>query len=105
MSQNTIDDAPLFASKEGGQNKSDKTQKPLSLEEYNNKQENDRKNKVLLFCFKASIWVLFSVAFLIIADFVTQANGWDSELIKNCLSLITYIVTAALGFMFGSNSK
>lgn len=102
------DDEPLFASKEdeeGKKNKSGKTTNTLSLEEYNSKQENNRKNKVLLFCFKASIWILFFAAFLILADFVAQANGWDSALIKDCLSLVTYTVTAALGFMFGSNSK
>lgn len=102
------DDEPLFASEEDGQdkkNKSGKTSNSLSLEEYNSKQENNRKNKVLLFCFKASIWILFFAAFLIVADFVAQANKWESTLIKDCLSLVTYTVTAALGFMFGSNSK
>lgn len=52
------DDEPLFVSEEDEQakkNKSGKTPNPLSLEEYNSKQENNRKNKVLLFCFKASI--------------------------------------------------
>lgn len=103
------DDEPLFLSEENdGQakrNNSGKTASPLSLEEYNSKQENTRKNKVLSFCFKASIWILFFAAFLIIADFIAQANKWESTLIKDCLSLVTYTVTAALGFMFGSNSK
>lgn len=100
------DDEPLFFSgedeEEGTPSKSKSTP---TLEEYNSRQENSRKNKVLSFCFKASIWILFFAAFLILADFVAQANKWDSTLIKDCLSLVTYTVTAALGFMFGSNSK
>lgn len=99
------DDEPLFSTTENEQTKSGQSSGHLALEEYNSKQENSRKNKVLSFCFKASVWVLFFVVFLIIADFVAQDNSWDTELIKDCLSLVTYIVTAALGFMFGSNSK
>lgn len=101
------DDEPLFST-ENNDNENipvDTTQGVPSIEEYNSKQENSRKNKVLTFCFKSSRWVLAFVVFLIIADLFAQAHGWEPTLIKECLSLITYCVTAALGFMFGSNSR
>lgn len=102
------DDEPLFISTEGEriEKRTPKTEtKQLSLEEYNSKQENNRKNMVLSFCFKASVWVVFCTAFLVAADLYAQAHNLESTLIKDCLSLVTYSVTAALGFMFGSNSK
>lgn len=100
------DDEPLFALADENDAESARIEtKSLSLQEYNSKQENSRKNKVLSFCFRASKWVLLFAVFLICADLYAQAHGWDTTLVKDCLSLVTYIVTAALGFIFGSNSK
>lgn len=102
-------DGPISFDESGEANDIDAKPFPLedglSLEEYNAKQENGRKNKVLSFCFKSSPWVLTFAVLLIAADFIAQENGHDTALIKDCLSLVTYVVTAALGFMFGSNSK
>lgn len=99
------DDEPLFPSAEKSNSGSEQDGKQLSSEEINNWQENYRKNKVLAFCFKSSKWILFFAAFLILVDLYAQTNKLESALIKECLSLVTYSVTSALGFMFGSNSK
>lgn len=98
------DDEPLFQERTDNDS-TEKQKNRLNLEEYNTLQENGRKTKVLEFCFKSSKWILLLIAFLIVCDMIAQANGLDSTIVKDCLSLVTYSVTAALGFMFGSNSK
>lgn len=108
MSRNIFheDDEPLFSkndqSQSGVHNKKSTTP---TLEEYKFRQENERKNQVLFFGIKSVKWVLLFGTFLVVADFVAQANGWDSALIKEFLSLLTYTATAALGFIFGSSAK
>lgn len=77
----------------------------LSIEEYNNRQENRRKNKILNFGFSAMIWILVFAVILIIADLIAQACQLDSSLIEKCFTLIEYIVTAVLGFIFGRKTS
>ena len=96
-------DEPLFSPKP---DKGDTTShEELSLEEYNNREENNRKNRILNFGFSSVLWILIFAAFLIIVDLVAQANGLDSGLIEKCLGLIEYIVAAALGFIFGRSKS
>lgn len=77
----------------------------LSIEEYNTRQENRRKNKILDFGFSAMLWVLGFAILLIIADLIAQAFQLDSSLIEKCFTLIQYIVTAVLGFIFGRKTN
>lgn len=77
----------------------------LSIEEYNNRQENRRKNKILNFGFSAMIWILVFALLLIIVDLIAQALQLDSSLIEKCFTLIQYIVTAVLGFIFGRKTN
>lgn len=105
MKKNSLPEEPLFSSTQELPSSNYSDADKLNVEEFNAREENSRKNKVLDFCFKASIWVLGFVIVLIIADLYAQTNKLDGSLIKECLSLTTYIVTAALGFIFGSNGK
>lgn len=102
---NNCDDAPMFPTQENGENSEEDKKLSLTLPELNALQENVRKNKVLSFCFKASIGAAILIVLFIIFDFIAQANNWNNDIIKDALSVLTYIVTAASGFMFGSNSK
>lgn len=104
MSQNhrKIDDAPLFDNDEIIDCDSDDF---LSIQEYNSREENHRKNRIIDFCIKAAVWVAIFSLVIIGADFCAQSLGFNSDLIKDCFSLITYLATAASGFLFGSNSK
>lgn len=100
-----IDDSPMFPTKSNGELSETNKRLSISPADYTIIQESLRKNKVLNFCFKASIAAAILIILFIIADFIAQANGWNNDIIKDALSLLTYIVTAASGFMFGSNSK
>lgn len=77
----------------------------LSIEEYNIRQENRRKNKILNFGFSAMVWMLAFAVALIILDLIAQAFKLDTSLIGNCFTLIQYIVTAVLGFIFGRKTN
>ena len=105
MKKNSLPEEPLFQTLPDLYKNDNGDNEKLTLEEINAIEENNRKNKVLDFCFKASIWILGFVTLLIAADLIVQLNNLDGSLIKECLSLTTYIVTAALGFIFGSNNK
>lgn len=105
MNQNNLPEIPLFPDEDTPENGKVSAVEPLSLEEYKIKQELSRQNKVLDFCFKSSKWIAILAVALILADIITKCNGVESSLIKECFSLITYIVTAALGFIFANNSK
>ena len=92
-------DEPLFMT--DAENPENSLSADLSIEEYNSRQENRRKNKILDFGFSAMIWILVFAVVLIIADLIAQAFKLDNSLIENCFTLIEYIVTAVLGFIFG----
>lgn len=76
----------------------------LSIEEYNVRQENLRKNRILKFGFSAIIRIMIFAVVLIILDLIAQAHGLESSHIDSCFKLIEYIVTAVLGFIFGRKS-
>lgn len=96
-------DEPLFTA--DIENSEWPSNEKLSIEEYNNRQENRRKNKILDFGFSAMLWVLGFAILLIIADLIAQASQLDSSLIEKCFTLIQYIVTAVLGFIFGRKTN
>ena len=77
----------------------------LSIEEYNIRQENRRKNKILDFGFSAMIWILVFAVVLIVLDLIAQAFNLESNHIDSCFKLLEYIVTAVLGFIFGRKSN
>ena len=76
----------------------------LSIEEYNVRQENRRKDKILNFGFSAIIRIMIFAVVLIALDLFAQARGLESSHIDSCFKLIEYIVTAVLGFIFGRKS-
>lgn len=76
----------------------------LSIEEYNVRQENRRKDKILDFGFSAIIRIMVFAVVLIVLDLMAQAHGLESSHIDSCFKLIEYIVTAVLGFIFGRKS-
>ena len=96
-------DEPLFSPKL--ENEDSTLDEVLSLEEFNSREENKRKNRILNFGFSSVFWILIFAVFLIIVDLIAQAKGLDTEMIEKCLGLIEYIVAAALGFIFGRSKN
>ena len=96
-------DEPLFASEP--ENTSCSAPETLSLEEYNCRAANKRKDKILDFGISSIYLISFFALALIIADLIAQAKQLDSSLIKECISLIRYIITAALGCVFGRKTE
>ena len=106
LSRREVDDKPLFYDSNNDEiDRSFSNAQKLSIEEINNREENNRKNRIIDFCIKAALWLaLFSIV-MIAADMFAQCKGFETSLIKDCFSLVTYLATAASGFLFGSNSK
>lgn len=96
-------DEPLFMTE--AENPDGTKHEDLSIEEYNIRQENRRKNKILNFGFSAMIWILVFAVVLIILDLIAQACNLESTHIDSCFKLLEYIVTAVLGFIFGRKSN
>lgn len=101
---NNIDDEPLFPS---DSNAEQNTQYSVSNKETFNREKEDsrRKNKILEFCFSSAKWVAVLWVVMIVLDIIVQKVGLDNTILKDATSLLSYIVTAALGFMFASNNK
>ena len=101
MKKNTLPEEPMFPEEESIQ----QFEHGLTYEQYKWKSENFRKNKTLEFCFTSAKWIALIGIALIAGDFVAQYFSFETTLVKDCFSLLTYIVTAALGFIFANNSK
>lgn len=98
-------DEPLFPSEEVAEQSNSKSSEKLTAEELKKRADIFFHEKVLNFGFGSVIFILLLAVGLICADFHAQKMGYSSDLIKECMSLLTYIATAALGFIFGANSK
>lgn len=98
-------DEPLFSSENTVDQSVPQSNNVLAAEELRKRADIVFHDKVLNFGFVSIIAVLVLVFILICADFYAQGKGYDSSMIKECLSLLTYIATAALGFIFGASSK
>lgn len=101
-----MQDELLFESSEEKESRADdNSDKPLETEELKKRAEIVFHSKVLSFGFVAMAVIVVMMILLILADFYAQKNNLSSELIKECLSLLTYVATAALGFIFGASTK
>ena len=98
MSKNNLPESPLFQDEE-------ELDKKLTIQQLKEKGDIENKKKTLTFCLSAAKWIA-PIAFLLIGvDMLLQHWKMDSTLLKDCFSLLTYVVTAALGFVFANNSK
>ena len=68
-------------------------------------EEEKRKTKTLEFCFKAAPWIAVLALIFVVGDVICKSNGLTDTLVEDGFSLITYIVTAALGYIFANNSN
>lgn len=68
-------------------------------------EEEKRKTKTLEFCFKAAPWVAVLAILLVAGDVICQSFNLAETLVEDGFSLITYIVTAALGYIFANNTN
>ena len=98
MSQNKLPEFPLFPN-------DDKPESQLSVQLLKEKEEIENKRKTLEFCLSSAKWIAPIAILLIIGDMLLQHWNLDSTLLKDCFSLLTYVVTAALGFIFANNTK
>ena len=99
MSQNNLPESPMFPNEE------EETVIQPSVQILKETEEIKRKSKTLDFCLSAAKWVAPIAFVLIVFDILLQRFALDSTLLKDCFSLLTYVVTAALGFVFANNSK
>ena len=98
-------DEPLFPSEDVDDTTVSKPREKLTAQELKKRADIFFHEKILNFGFGSIIFILFLAIILILTDFHAQKMGYNSEMIKECMSLLTYIATAALGFIFGANSK
>ena len=99
------DDELLFPEDESDEGNTSKPTNKLNAEELKRLGELFFREKILNFGFGSIFFILLLAIALIGMDFHAQSKGYNSEMIKECLSLLTYIATAALGYIFGANSK
>ena len=98
MSKNNLPEQPMFSEE-------DSVESGLSVQLLKEKGEIENKRKTLDFCLSSAKWIA-PIAFVLIAgDMLLQHLEMDATLLKDCFSLLTYVVTAALGFIFANNSK
>jgi len=69
------------------------------------KAESDRKTKTLEFCFTSAGWIAAIGILFLIFDALFQHWHLDTTMLKDGFSLISYIITAALGYMFANNKN
>ena len=98
MSKNSLPESPLFPDEEKADSK-------LSVQLLKEKGDIENKRKTLEFCLASAKWIAPIAFLLILGDMALQHWKMDSTLLKDCFSLLTYVVTAALGFIFANNSK
>lgn len=100
MSQTQLPEEPILFTEE------EESFVPLPpIELLKETEEIKRKGKTLDFCLSSAKWIAPIAVLLIIGDMLLQHWEMDSTLLKDCFSLLTYVVTAALGFIFANNSK
>ena len=99
MSRNNLPETPLFPDQE----KTMVEQPPVQI--LKETEEIKRKSKTLDFCLSSAKWIAPIGFVLIICDIILQHMQLDTTLLKDCFSLLTYVVTAALGYVFANNSK
>ena len=100
MSRNKLPEEPMLFDETD-----DADSSALSVELLKETEEIKRKSKTLEFCLSSAKWIAPIAVLLIIFDILLQHWQMDSTLLKDCFSLLTYVVTAALGFIFANNSK
>ena len=98
MSKNNLPESPLFPGEENPDTE-------LSVQLLKQKGDIENKRKTLEFCLSSAKWIAPIAIILIVGDMLLQHWEMDSTLLKDCFSLLTYVVTAALGFIFANNSK
>lgn len=103
MNHNELPEKPLFT--DDNEDCGNFSDQDLSLEELKEKAAINRQGKTLDFCLSSAKWIAPIAFILIAADLLLQHLKMDSSLLKDCFSLLTYVVTAALGFIFANNSK